>query len=467
MEHIDTEKHEQTIGQVLGHHPEKNYESFDEMPLFTDNEDMNGPNMKLLRGILSYGFEEPTIIQQQAIVPIYQGKNVIAQAPSGTGKTGTFVIGSLSRMNSQLNAVQVVMISHTRELASQTHYVLSKIGSELLKEKDIVLGVGQFIPLGQNIEDIRRGAKIVVGTPGRVRQLIEKLGKSCFSHTKILVLDEADDLISEKNSSRYEKDEKTVTDSVKDIFGTLLEYNPQLQICIFSATFQHMSLSRARGLCCNAEPATDEWYQSPLCPVEVLVEPEKLTLEGIIQYVYYLDTEVSHSHNDREVIQEKIKFIDVLNQQKSIPCCIIYVNSKSTAEILDENLHRKGIPCACIHGGLSAEERIDYVQQFRRGEYRVLITTNLLARGFDVQSVALVVNFDMPNIIGPQGRVDENKIADYLHRIGRSGRHGRKGTAINLAHGRDRDAIAVIESHYRTKINEFPDDLSVLQWSLS
>lgn len=419
------------------------YEEFDDMPLFAEGSDAA---ISLLQGVLAYGFERPSVIQQRAIMVIADGHNVIGQSQSGTGKTGAFVIGALARINPTQRGVQVVFVAHTHELAQQIAAVVKEVGSRLLKPEAIELCVGQSVSVEQNIDRILTGdCSVIVGTPGRICDLVTRKikGRSLIDPAGVctLVLDEADKLMSPKFYPQIERITNALDSSRED----------NLQIAIFSATFSNESLEQARTLCVPGRFKYD-WETDSRRPYEVLVPVEDLTLVGIEQYYYELQTTPKDSFTD------KVIFITTLNEIRVIPQCIIYVNTQDAAQRLCDALCSQGLETKCIYGKMPPVERLRVSSEFRRGAIRVLVATDLLSRGFDVQQVSLVINFDLPNVVN-NGAVDEECMAEYLHRIGRSGRFGRKGLAINIITGsRDKHRLEKIKTYYKVDIQPVCED---------
>lgn len=442
------------------------YTSFEEMPMF----DCDNPNMELLQGIMNYGFTKPSLIQEIGIVPLSQGYNMIAQSQAGTGKTGVFVIGTLANLDPQLNHVQIVVIAPTHELATQTHHVYSNIAGPMLEEiggvaKNIELCVGKQVSVESNIMNIKSGSKIIIGTPGRllhlVKQDIRRDGRKQPlidpQYVKTLILDEADKLLAQ--------DSKETINNIVDILDDphARKRRDYLQLGIFSATFNNKeTLDDARRLCLpeydRLREEGGDWMKHPNAPKQILLEPEKLTLDNITQY--YFDLECSEG--DYSNFRTKVEFIEALNSEHMIPTCIIYVNNTKTAIDLCDELNNINMVCDCIYGSLPARQRMDITYRFRMGKTRILISTDLLARGFDVRQVALVINFDLPYVYDTR-RAENNdaKIAEYLHRIGRSGRLGRKGVAINLlATSSDHTRKQIIEDYYGVKMQNLPENVS-------
>jgi translation initiation factor 4A len=369
------------------------YESFDDMEL---NEDC-------LRGIYGFGFEKPSQIQQLAIRPVIDGGDVIGQAQSGTGKTGAFTIGLLNRLDQDDKRLQAIVLLPTRELAIQVNTVIKGISSYM--NVSIVLGVGGASVRDQ-VDAIKNGGQVLIGTPGRVFDLISnRLDPSTTIGMKMLVMDEADEMLS----SGFQE-------QVREIF----RYIPNdIQVCLFSATLN-----------ADVMRITEKFLRNP---TNILVEAENLTLDGIRQYYV----------NVRE--QDKFGVLMDLYESMSIAQCIIYCNSRGRVEEVAHNLVENNFTVGAIHGQMEWDERKKVMDEFRAGNIRVLLATDLLARGIDVQQVSIVINYDIPR-----------DVANYLHRIGRSGRYGRKGVGINLVTSESASYLHAIVDHYKTNIEELP-----------
>jgi translation initiation factor 4A len=359
----------------------------------------------LLRGIYAYGFEAPSVIQQQAIPAIATGNDLIAQAQSGTGKTAAFTIGCLQNLDETLNQTQAIILAHTRELATQICGVVNAISQKMNIRVHSCIG-GQSIHA--DIQAFSRGVHVVVGTPGRVRDMINRRHLDPAG-VKFFCIDEADEMLS-----------FGFKDQIYDVF----KYLPKkLQIAVFSATMPPDVLE-----------VTDQFMEQP---TRILVKKDQLTLDGIQQY--YVDVK-----DDKW----KLDTLCDLYESLSVTQAIIYTNTRRRVEWLTEELTNRSHTVSMIHGDISQQERESIMRSFRSGNTRVLITTDLLARGIDVQQVSLVINYDLPS-----------KKENYIHRIGRSGRFGRKGTSINFLTERDYDYQKEIESYYDTQINELPSDI--------
>jgi len=365
---------------------------------------------ELLRGIYAYGFEKPSPIQQRAIKPILDKKDMIAQAQSGTGKTATFTIGALSTVDLANKSTQVLVLSPTRELSKQTAMVMTGIGS-MMKGLTIQTIVG-----GSSIDDDSDMLKnniphVIAGCPGRVYDMLrrQQIGSK---NIKLIVLDEADELLS-----------SGFKEQIYNIFQYL---RSDVQVALFSATLPDY-----------IHQITSKFMREP---VRIFVKAEQLTLEGISQYYVAIE-------DDRQ----KYATLKDLYQYISMSQCIIYCNSvKRVSELYDAMLE-DGFPVCRIHSSMEKYDRDLAFTEFRNGKCRVLISSNVTARGIDIQQVSVVINFDVPKCVHT-----------YLHRIGRSGRWGRKGLGINLITRRDASKMREIEQHYSTQITELPGNLDAL-----
>ena len=359
----------------------------------------------LLRGIYAYGFEAPSNIQKKAILPILQKRDLIAQAQSGCGKTGTFAIGSLHRINIKLKNPQVLILSPTHELVKQTISVIEGLGSfmEGLSVKSLVGGTS----LRQDVEYMREhNPQVIVGTVGRVLDMIEKkLFK--LQDLDLLVIDEADVMLSEGFSDK--------------IHVMFQDYFPKrMQVVLFSATMPPEIISMTRHFMNN--------------PVSILMKKEELSLQCIQQFY----VAVQNDYLKYEVLKDLFSVI-------SVSQCIIYCNSVRRVEELCYKMVNDGFSVCCIHSNMDKAERIQIFKLFKEGGTRVLVSSDITARGIDVQQVSTVINFDLtPNV------------HTYLHRIGRGGRWGRKGFAINFITKSDIPEMKRIENYYKVDIKELP-----------
>ena len=359
----------------------------------------------LLRGIYSYGFEVPSAIQSKSVPVIKSEKDLIAQAQSGTGKTGAFVIGSLERVNEEEKSTQVIIISPTRELSKQTSEVVGELSKYMtVSHMEVVGGTDIF----KCRSDLDKLPQIVIGTPGRILDMISK--KSLFTDKLVsIIFDEADEILS------Y---------GFKETIYNIVKCIPEkCQICLFSATMPDEVIE-----------LTNSFMNKP---ESILVKKEALTLEGITQF--YINIKVS---------DWKYDILKDLYDTISISQCIIYFNSKNKLNEIYKSLTDEQFPVSMIHGELSTEERKQTMNEFKSGQTRILLSTDLLSRGIDIQQLSLVINFDLP-------RTKET----YIHRIGRSGRYGRKGVAINFVTERDLKNLEELKEFYNTKIEEMPQNI--------
>jgi len=363
---------------------------------------------ELLRGIYSYGFEKPSAIQQRAIRPAISGRDLIAQAQSGTGKTATFAIGCLAVIDQKVQECQALILAPTRELACQIQKVVLALGDYMdIKVHACVGGTA----VRDDIRTLQAGVHIVVGTPGRVNDMITRRALRLDS-MKQFFLDEADEMLS-----------RGFKEQIYDIFKFLPE---QVQVCLFSATMPLDVLE-----------VTDRFMREP---IRILVKKDELTLEGIKQFYIAVDRE-----------EWKLETLCDLYETLTITQAIIYCNTRRKVDWLQEEMQKRDFTVSCMHGDMDQKERDIIMREFRTGSSRVLITTDLLARGIDVQQVSLVINFDLPT----------NR-ENYIHRIGRSGRFGRKGVAINFLTEGDVRYLRDIEQFYTTEISEMPMDVADL-----
>lgn len=373
------------------------YESFDEMNL----------SESLLRGIYGYGFEKPSAIQQKAIVPFTQGRNLIAQAQSGTGKTGAFSVGILSLIDISNLSCQGLILAPTRELAEQIKNVVSSLGEFMGVRCHICVGGTDW---KEDIRILDKGVHLVIGTPGRVYDMLRRDAID-GRRIKCIVLDEADEML---NAEGFQ-------DIVYDIFQ---ELDRTVQIGLFSATMPPELFKLTKKF------VTD--------PVKIIVKSEDLTLEGIRQF--YIDVE-----------KEEFKFETLcdLYNDLSVTSSVIFCSTRKKVQWLSNAMMKKDFIVAATYGSLDKVKRKEIIDAFRSGKSRVLIATDLIARGIDVQHVSVVINYDLPN-----------NLENYLHRIGRSGRFGRKGLAINFITKDDVQKLRDIEKHYNTQIEELPKSIS-------
>ncbi|KAJ2743817.1 RNA helicase [Coemansia sp. BCRC 34301] len=372
--------------------------SFDSMGLKED----------LLRGIYAYNFERPSAIQQRAILPIISKRDVIAQAQSGTGKTGTLGISILQRIDTATRETQALVLSPTRELATQTQGVIAALGDYMSVTCHACIGGTR---MGDDVRKLEQGQHVVSGTPGRVYDMLKRRVLRA-RHVRMLVLDEADQLL-----------DAGFKDQIYDIYRHL---PPSTQVVLLSATLPHDVLE-----------LTQKFMTDPL---RILVKRDELTLEGISQFFVNVEKE-----------DWKFETLCDLYDSLTITQAVIFCNTRAKVDWLTRQMEDANFTVAAMHGDMLQKERDAIMTKFRQGVSRVLITTDIWARGIDVQQVSLVINYDMCT----------NR-ENYIHRIGRSGRFGRKGVAINFVTADDIKLLRDIEQYYGTQIDEMPMNVADL-----
>ncbi|XP_025417408.1 eukaryotic initiation factor 4A-III-like [Sipha flava] len=362
----------------------------------------------LIRGIYLYGFERPSAIQQRAIKPIIEGRDVIVQAQSGTGKTVALAIAMLQSIDIQLRETQVLCLSPTRELAVQIQKIVFALGDHLNVQCHACIGGTN---IGEDTIKLDFGQHIVSGTPGRVFDMIKsKILRT--QNIKTLVLDEADEMIYK----RFKK-------QIYDVYRYL---HPATQIIIISATLPYEIMVMTNKLMTN--------------PIRILVKRDQLSLESIKQFFISVERE-----------EWKYNTLCDLYDTLTISQSIIYCNTKKKVDLLTEKMKQSNFHVNSMHGDMPQKKINAIIKEFQAGQTRVLITNDIWARGIDVQQVSLVINYDLPN----------NR-EFYIHRIGRSRRFGKKGVAINFVKSNDIHILRDIEQYYSTQIHEMPTNVADL-----
>lgn len=379
--------------------------NFDEV--VTKFDDLNLKS-ELLHGIYSYGFEKPSVIQQRAILPVLREHDVIAQAQSGTGKTATFSISVLQRIDENVRECQALILAPTRELAQQIQKVVIALGLYLKIECHACIGGTN---VREDIERLQQGVHVVVGTPGRVFDMISRRALRA-DKIKMFVLDEADEMLS-----------RGFKEQIYDVFQLLPS---TVQVVLLSATMPPDVLE-----------VTKNFMEKP---IRILVKKDELTLEGIKQFYIGVEKE-----------DWKLDTLCDLYETFTVSQAVIFCNTRRKVDELTENMRSRDFTVSATHGDMSHQERQSIMNEFRDGASRVLITTDLLARGIDVQQVSLVINYDLP--------VSKE---NYIHRIGRGGRFGRKGVAINFVTNESIQQLREIEKFYNTQIDEMPMNIADL-----
>jgi len=364
-----------------------------------------GLKRDILKGIFSYGYEKPSPIQRVGIKPIAEGKDIVLQSHSGTGKTCTFLTGMLQVIDFEQKSPQALVLANTKELIDQIQDVLGNLS----RYCDITHTVCTGGDLGNRYLDDTINEQVIIGTPGRVCDMIHRRILPADS-LKILIIDEADEVLS----SGFRK-------QVKHIIKSL---SKDCQIVLVSATIpEEMS----------------QLVSNILRPdyVSILVDDGELQLRGISQYYIPLDE------------SEKMEVLLDIYKNLSIGQGVIYCNKKDKADELKYFLDEQGYSSGILHGSMLPSERKTVINDFRQGMMRILITTDVMARGVDIQQISLVINYDMPRYV-----------QTYIHRIGRSGRYGRKGVAINFVTRRERNILTAIERKYNVTIPTLPENIN-------
>ncbi|KAJ4398223.1 DExD/H-box ATP-dependent RNA helicase dhh1 [Neurospora sp. IMI 360204] len=357
----------------------------------------------LLMGIFEAGFEKPSPIQEEAIPVALTGRDILARAKNGTGKTAAFVIPALSKINPKVSKIQCLILVPTRELAMQTSQVCKTLGKHL--------GINVMVTTGgtglrDDIVRLQDPVHIVVGTPGRILDLAGKQVAD-LSECPMFIMDEADKLLSQEFTPVIEQ---------------LLQFHPKdRQVMLFSATFP-----------LSVKDFSDKNMTSPY---EINLMDE-LTLRGITQYYAFVEE------------KQKVHCLNTLFSKLQINQSIIFCNSTNRVELLAKKITELGYSCFYSHAKMAQQARNRVFHDFRNGVCRNLVCSDLLTRGIDIQAVNVVINFDFPK-----------NAETYLHRIGRSGRYGHLGLAINLINWDDRFNLYNIERDLGTEIQPIPQTI--------
>jgi superfamily II DNA/RNA helicase len=362
---------------------------------------------ELLKGVYIYGFTQPSHIQIKGIQSIGTGKDCILQSQSGTGKTATYLLGILNRLDilgkKTLNTS--IIITPTRELANQVHNVAVNLNKFTNYKIGRCIGGVDLYTTKTEIKD----ASIIIGTLGRIYHMINE-NKINYNNIKIIILDEADEILSDG-----------INDKLESIFSNLIDS----QILLISATMNYSVFNFSKKFIKNE-------------PIQILLKNNEVILDLISQF--YLDVEVEEQKFDT--------LLDLYNLV-STSQAIIFCNTINKILWLEENLVKNNFPITVIHSKMTQVERNNIVQEFRDGKTRLLLTTDLLSRGIDIPQVNMVINYDLPI----------NK-ETYIHRIGRCGRFDKKGIAINLVkmnNSIDMKIFNRLKHVYKINIQQLPE----------
>lgn len=357
-----------------------------------------GLSENVLRALDEYGYKEPTPIQVKTIPYIMQGNDVIGQSQTGTGKTASFGLPLIESINTELNKVQAIILCPTRELATQVTGELRKFTK--YKEGVKVLAIYGGESIERQIKGLKQGVKIVVGTPGRVMDHLRRRTLKLNS-VKMCVLDEADEMLN----MGFEEDIETI----------LKEVPSERQTVLFSATMN----KRILGI-------TKKYLKEPK---NVKIKAKELTVDRIEQ----ISLEVKQAMKDDTVM----RLIDLNNPKKAVVFC----NTKRKVDDLIEKLKSNGYKAESLHGDIKQAQRDRIMKRFKQGEFQILVATDVVARGIDVDELELVINYDIPQ---------EEEY--YVHRIGRTGRNGKIGKAYTFVVGKEKSKIYSIQKYANTKI---------------
>ncbi|EOA20466.1 hypothetical protein CARUB_v10000779mg [Capsella rubella] len=355
---------------------------------------------ELLMGIYEKGFERPSPIQEESIPIALTGRDILARAKNGTGKTAAFCIPVLEKIDQDNNVIQAVIIVPTRELALQTSQVCKELGKHLKIQVMVTTG---GTSLKDDIMRLYQPVHLLVGTPGRILDLAKK-GVCVLKDCSVLVMDEADKLLSQEFQP-----------SVEHLISFLPENR---QILMFSATFP-----------VTVKDFKDRFLTNPY----VINLMDELTLKGITQFYAFVEE------------RQKIHCLNTLFSKLQINQSIIFCNSVNRVELLAKKITELGYSCFYIHAKMLQDHRNRVFHDFRNGACRNLVCTDLFTRGIDIQAVNVVINFDFPK-----------NAETYLHRVGRSGRFGHLGLAVNLITYEDRFNLYRIEQELGTEIKQIP-----------
>lgn len=368
---------------------------------------------EIMKAITDCGFENPSEVQQQCIPQAILGSDVLCQAKAGMGKTAVFVISILQQLDIAENKkpdVLVLVLAHTRELAFQIMKEFQRLSKHMPSIKTEYFCGGQ--PKDQNVATLKKNTPhIVVGTPGRILQLVEE-GSLDLKHVKHFVVDECDNVLEK-------------LDMRKDVQGIFRATPHNKQVMMFTATLS----SEMRPIC-------KKFMHNPL---EILVDDEnKLTLHGLQQHYVSLA--------EKEKNRRLCDLLDVLEFNQ----VVIFVKSVPRARELNKLLIECNFPSIAIHSGMKQEERLECYKMFKDNQKRIMVATDIFGRGIDIERVNIVINYDMPS-----------SSDTYLHRVGRAGRFGTKGLAITFSTPDDAALLSEVQNRFRVSITELPEEIDV------
>lgn len=353
-----------------------------------------GLNNALLQSIEEQGYKTPSPIQQEAIPAVMEGRDVMAAAQTGTGKTAAFMLPILHKLSlggkTSANKTRVLILTPTRELADQINSNAKSFAQHLKLSSTVVYG---GVNINPQMLRLRKGVDILVATPGRLLDLVGRNAVS-FSELEILVLDEADRMLD--------------MGFIHDIRKILNLLPKKRQNLMFSATFADKVRQLAKTFTAN--------------PVEITISPKVTTASSVEQWIYTVDK------------KQKSALLSHLIKEENWFQVLVFVRTKHGANRLAKNLSNKDITSSAIHGNKSQSARMLALEEFKQGKVQVLVATDIAARGLDIDKLPLVVNFDLPHVA-----------EDYVHRIGRTGRAASAGQAFSLVCADEFKELTAIE----------------------
>jgi ATP-dependent RNA helicase DeaD len=364
----------------------------------------------LVQAITECGYKTPTPIQEQVIPIMLTGSDLIGQAKTGTGKTAAFALPILNTIDNGIGAIQALVITPTRELALQVSRSFEKYGK---KSQAKILSVYGGQPYGPQISKLKRGVDIVIGTPGRMMDLLKR-GVLDLSQLRILILDEADEMLS--------------MGFIDDI-ETIIQYAPkERQTALFSATFPP-----------EIKRISDKYMDNP---TTISISSDHLTVDSIEQRYYLVNQ------------KDKLAALSLLVEVEDITRALIFVRTRVGSGELTNELNSRGITSETLNGDLQQDARERVVSRFRNDQIKILVATDIAARGLDIDDISHVINYDLPE-----------EIELYVHRIGRTARAGKKGISLSLISPKELWRLRRIEGYTKTKIKRgnLPTEEDILE----
>lgn len=356
-----------------------------------------GLHPQIVQAVSELGYEEPTPIQAGVIPELLAGHDVLGQAQTGTGKTAAFALPLLQNIEPHSNKTQALVVAPTRELAMQVSQAIYEYGRHL-KIRVLTIYGGQ--PYGRQIARLKKGVDVVVGTPGRLLDLMGK-GALDLSAVKTVVLDEADEMLS--------------MGFIEDIEAILKETPAERQMALFSATLP----KEIRRL-------ADNYMQAPK---SITIERKQMTVAAIEQRAYLVNE------------KDKLAALTRLFEMEEVDRILIFARTRVSTGELANTLSVQGYPAEALNGDLSQDAREQVLSRFKHNQSKVLVATDVAARGLDIDGISHVFNYDLP--VDPES---------FVHRVGRTGRAGKEGVAISFVTPRERGRLRRIEHYARVKI---------------